>query len=250
MLNATSAAKAVTVSGPWDGLMLAESPVREPQTAAANDEPIFDASDRKSLDKRRLARVVGPRLHRARLSAGYTQGEASTILGWGTPAQLSQAEQGRRLAPPGALIAAGRAYGVSLDYLYGESDELDRDKAAGHRAGVLRGVRHALDTVAQVVVEQIASHERLAGPGAIHVRDLIEASRQLVEAVATLMRANAEIFDEMRGSATVVRACQELTDSIVDAERRLRLHDVRDADLRAALSSMHGKDIPLPEDSE
>lgn len=228
------------------GLVPADTGVHQPKSAAANDaEALFDTDDRSSPAKRRLALIVGPRLQRARTLAGYGQQEAAPLLGYSTPAQLSQHEMGRRLAPMPVLITAARLYGTSTDYLLGESPEPDRDPDAGNRAAILRGVRKALDATAELVVAQVSHHERLAGSGAVHVRGLISASSRLQEAIATLMRLNSDAFEQMRGSATVVRANEELIDLILEAEQRLRRHDERDAELRAALAALHEQDVSL-----
>lgn len=218
---------------------------------AANDDASTEASpeaERAEPAKRQLARIVGPRLARARTLAGYGQHEAAERLDYATPGQLNQQEMGSRLAPLNVLIKIGRLYGVSVDYLVGESDEPDRDPSSGNRAAILRGVRNALDSTARVVVEAVDRHAHLVGPAAGNVRSLIDSGRRMADAINALPRLNAEQFDDLKGGATAMRSLAEFEAALADATRRLRLHDARDADLRAALAKLHDSDVPLLDD--
>lgn len=209
--------------------------------------PLQDAADAafRRREKLRLRSVIGPRLHKARELSGLSQTEAAMQLGYGAPTQLSLWEMSRRLVPLSELIRAARLYGVSLDYLTGESEEVDRDPSMALRNACLRGVRQQLDRVAEITVSEVARHARLVGPHAGNARNLIHAGDNLVDALGAFVRFNAEEFAGQRGGATVVRRSEEFETALDDARGRIRLHDALDGDLRRALAAIDDAAPPL-----
>lgn len=197
----------------------------------------------------RLRRVIGPRLFRARELSGLGQSEAAHQLGYATPAQLNQWERSQRLIPASELIKAARLFGVSADYLLGESNDELRDPAQSLRDACLRGVRRQLERVAHITVDQVARHARLVGPHIGTVGGLIAAGDALLDAVRTLCRLNQVALDDMRGSATLVRTGENFEAELLSAREAIRLHDALDSDLRHALATIGSTD-PLPGDCE
>lgn len=187
---------------------------------------------------RKLRRIIGPRLFRARELSGYSQTEAATALGYATPSQLNQWETGRRLAPIFEVIKAARLYGVGTDYLLGESHEPDRDPVAGARHAILRGVRGMLERIAQITVSEIDRQQRLVGPHASNVRVVLDAGEGLIEAVGAFVRHNHSAFANQRGGATMQRRAEEFEAALAEVRTAIRLHDVLDGDLRRALADL------------
>lgn len=228
---------------------------------AANDDTDEDDGVEPSSDvdagrdtrrgdaNRKLRRIVGPRLVRARTLSGYSQSEAAAALGYSSPAQVNQWETSRRLVPIFEAIAAARLYGVSIDYLLGETHEPDRDPSAGARHAVLRGVRGMLERVAQITADEIKRHQRLIGPHAGNVRALLESGDALLEAFGAFVRHNHGAFSNMRCGASLQRLAGEFEATLADARTAIRLHDARDADLARALAALGDTD-PLPLDDD
>jgi transcriptional regulator with XRE-family HTH domain len=221
-----------------------------PRVPAANDDIAEDDNGEPSSDtgmtrdshrgeaNLKLRRILGPRLFRARELSGYSQTEAATALGYSTPAQLCQWEMSRRLAPVFEIIKAARLYGVSVDYLLGETYEPDRDPSAGARHAILRGVRGMLSKMAELTVGEIDRHARLIGPHASNVRGLIESGNAMLEALGVLVRHNHGAFVNMRGGASLQRLSTEFETALDEARVAIRLHDARDADLARVLASL------------
>lgn len=218
--------------------------VAEGNSAADDDddgEASIDASatrDPRGDASRKLRGVVGPRMNRARALSGFSQTEAATALGYRTPAQVNLWEMGRRLPPIFEVIKAARLYGVSIDYIMGETHEPDRDPSTGARHAVLRGVRGMLERVAEITVSEIDRHQRLIGPHANNVRVLLGAGDALVEAVAAFIRHNDSVFADQLGGANLVRRVEEFEAALDEARTAIRLHDTRDADLARALAAL------------
>jgi transcriptional regulator with XRE-family HTH domain len=188
--------------------------------------------------KSRLRPIVGERLCRARHLSGLSQTEAAHALGYKTPAQLSMWEQCRRSAPVSELIKCARIYGVSTDFLLGESEEVDRDVTMNLRHACLRGVRTMLTNVAAITVDEVARHARLVGPHAGNVRSLLTAGDGLLAAYAAFVRHNEKAFANQRGGATLQRLADEFESALMDARNRIRLHDSLDADLHRSLAAL------------
>jgi transcriptional regulator with XRE-family HTH domain len=205
---------------------------------------------RRGDANRKLRRIVGPRLTRARALSGFSQTEAATAFGYRTPAQVSLWEMGRRLPPIFEVIKAARLYGVSLDYIVGESHETDRDPSAGARHAILRGVRGMLENVAQITIGEVDRHVRLVGPHVNNVRALLESGDALLEAFGVFVRHNQGAFSNQRSSATLQRRAEEFEASLASARTAIRLHDARDADLARALAALGEADPLLAEDDE
>lgn len=243
----------------WGGLLpaaaLAAVPAANDDDAEHDDgEPSNDVGTTRKPHRddanRRLRRIVGPRMVRARVRAGFSQTEAATALGYKNPTQLSLWEYGRRLAPIFEIIKAARLYGTSIDYLTGESHEPDRDPSAGARHAVLRGVRHMLGRVAEMTVSEIDRHQRLLGPHASNVRGLLSAGDALTEAIGEFVRRNEIAFADQPCGAKLLCRAHELETALDDARTAIHLHDALDADLARALAALGDADGLTPEDDE
>lgn len=210
-------------------------------TPAANDPSVereADASARGGEANARLSRVMAVRLVRARMLSGLSQGDVSKALHFKNQSQVALWERGRRLITPTALVRVSEVLGVSSDYLLGMSDEPERDQAAALRSACLIGVRKQLSRVAEITVDEVARHARLVGPHVGHVRGLLAAGDDLLEAFSGFMRSNSGAFDRMRGGATALRRAQEFETALEDARTAIRAHDALDGDLRRALADI------------
>jgi transcriptional regulator with XRE-family HTH domain len=199
--------------------------------AATNDREGGTEAHDADAPKRRLARhVVGPRLCAAREIAGLSQTAAATGLGYATPAQLNQHEQGRRLMPLPELIRAAEIYGTSVEYLVGTTNEPERDPARALRAAAVRGLRGMLDGMAERMTDEIGRFAALCGPDATNARAVLAAGTKLLDALGFIQR-NPE-FDDLPGGATVVRVAREFEDRLRDVREAIARFDALDLALR------------------
>lgn len=180
--------------------------------------------------KRRLARVVGPRLSAAREFAGLSQTAAATLLGYSTPAQLSQHELGRRLTPLPELIRAAEIYGTSIDYLLGMTSEPERDPARALRAATVRGLRCMLDGLAERLTDDIGRFAALCGPDATTARAVVGAGTELLHALGAMQRRPE--FDDVPGGATLTRIALEFESRLAAVRVAIERFDALDLALR------------------
>jgi transcriptional regulator with XRE-family HTH domain len=226
---------------------------RAEQSAANDDEAPTDQMQPANGHKRKrapkspiwegraemqLRSVVSRRLVAAREASGLRQHEAAREIGYSTPAQLSQWEKGSRCPPVSELVKVARLYGTTVDFLLGEAPEMDRDPAAGLRNAVLNGVRKQLERVAEITVDEVSRHARLVGSDAGSTGQFITAGAELLDAVRGLERLNPGRIDDMRGGATLARRLHEFESALLDAQRRLRLAQALDNDLRERLGRL------------
>ena len=212
----------------------------QPMTARVETE--------SAVEKRRLARVVGARLARARISQGLTQIAFAKLINHKISTQISLWEAGHRLPTLLDLIAASRALGCSVDFLLGETTERSNDAIAGSRAAMIRGLRNALDRTVGAMADVMRQHTELVGPGVAHFRGLLAAASDAAAASDEFVRLNHAAFDELRGGARLLRAMNDLDTARLDARRRLDLHNRRDLEIAEALADLHKDDIELPQD--
>ncbi len=208
-----------------------------------------DVAERGVDANARLRRVVGPRLVRARLLSGLSQGDVARLLHFKNQTQVALWESSRRLITMPDLVRVAEVLGVSESYLLGTSHEPERDPAMALRHACLRGVREMLTTVASITVDEVARHARLVGPHAGTVRGLIDSGHDLLEVLNSFIRQNSGAFANQRGSASVVRLSAEFEAALSDARKRIALHNALDADLRCALAELPDADAALQVDA-
>lgn len=172
-----------------------------------------------------LRAIIGARMRSARTLNGMSQEDCAKDLGYSNSTQLSLAEKGDRLPPTAILVRASEVYGVSMDYLMGLSDEPERDPRAAERNARFRQVNTVIESTGRTIVTAVLSHMN-SGPTVITTRHLIRRSEALVECVENLRKLNLKAFDEdLRGSATVMRAVDELMLELSTARRAIDHHE-------------------------
>jgi transcriptional regulator with XRE-family HTH domain len=190
-----------------------------------------------------LRRVVSRRLIAAREASGLGQQEAAREIGYGSPAQLSLWESGRRFPPTSELLKISKLYNTTVSFLLGEAPEMARDPAEGLRVAMLNGVRSQLSRCAGVVVAEISRHARAAGTDSGSTATFIAAGDELLGAVQALIRLNPESFDDLRGGSRVELRLEAFEAALHEARRRQRRAVALDNDLRERLSRLPEGDI-------
>lgn len=168
---------------------------------------------RQARDTQALRELIGRRIREARELLGGGQTELATWLAYRNSTQASLWEAGQRLPPIGELPRIAGALGVSLDYLFGLSDDPEREPRQVRRLAVVAQVRAAVDAMADQLADSLL---REAAPldGLVRSVKLVGKVERLVSAVTALRASNAELFDtELRGGATLVRAAAEARDA-------------------------------------
>lgn len=229
-----------------------------PQLPALIDEDaqIVDASDeeeasgdmvaltramgRRAEGNAVLRKEIGRRLVTARCINGFDQTEGAARLGYRNSTQLSLAEQGKRLPPHEILIRASVAYGVSMDFLFGLSDEPERDPKAAVRHAAMRRVELLLRQNTMAVAETLIESTRSNVADAMQVAGFLSCAAEACDAIASFVGIHRRWFADARGGARLVRTGTELEEAVSQVrrfvERSERLH--ADAMARARARSV------------
>jgi len=190
---------------------------REPEDG---DGPDADGSSRAAKNAA-LRKIVGERLAAARRVNGWDQCDFAAEMGLANSTQPSLWEQGKRLPPMPMLIEAGRVLGVSVDYLLGESEEVERDAKTAARSALFRRVRRLLARNTQAVAECLLEVVSSPAEDEIRVTKFSSRAHALCASVETFAKLNAAGFDDARGGATLLRTCREMRESLKQLDRFL-----------------------------
>lgn len=207
--------------------LAANDPITPDPTSdrAAACEADGPASVQMSRDRALTFNILGPRLIAARNLNGIPQQEAAQLAGMANGTQWSLWEAGRRAPPLYAVLAASKTLGVSMDFLFGLSEDPERDARAARRNSCVRAVRQMLTQTAESIADRIESSDALAGPDASNFRELLNAASALTASVERYHQLNVEQFKESRGGATVLAAAVRMEEVQMKCREVLRGHD-------------------------
>lgn len=204
-------------------------------SASKADSPL---AVQMSRDRALTFNTIGPRLIAARALNGIPQQEASRLAGMGNGTQWSLWEAGRRAPPLYALLAAAKTLGVSMEFLFGLSDDPERDARAARRNSCVRAVRNMLTQAAENIADGIEASDALVGPDASNYREMLDAARSLTAAVEQYHHLNVEQFEDSRGGATVLAALSRMEQVQFKAREVLRRHDAFAEQVRLQVAAM------------
>ena len=191
-------------------------------------------------DRGLLGMVVAKRLVAARLLNGLSQTEAAALIGYSTPAQLSQWESSRRRAPTAALIAYADAMNVSLDYLFGRSDDPERNVRLVRQNACIRAVRATLVGAVERIVDAFNADEAITGLNIGMVHDLAAAAEAVTAAYSDCVRLHY-VGRGVEG-ARLDSAISHLEDAALKAGVALRRHDDEGARAKQLLAEIAAND--------
>jgi DNA-binding transcriptional regulator YiaG len=167
-----------------------------------------------------MRKLVGQRLVEARETAGLSQSELARLLGHKNSTQPNLWEQGKRLPPTNELVAVVQVLGISLDYMYGLSDEPERDVQIARRTALTSRLQLMLSGTADALADAV-----LAGDsdleGQIRACGLVSKVSALAQAVERFALANEAVFDDLRGGALLLRTAVEAGDAAGLIDRAL-----------------------------
>lgn len=149
-------------------------------------------------------KMLAERLVAAREMNHYSQTHAASLIGYATPAQLSQWELGRRQPPMHMLIRAAVAYRVSMDFLCGLSSDPDRDPNAEDRRQMVQASQAMFTQASATLADFILAQTKTGGPAIEVAAAVLSEGEKFHAAVGRFMERNKVAFEEdMPGSATL-----------------------------------------------
>lgn len=167
--------------------------------------PLFDTDPKQ--DQASLVQIIGARMREARELCDMPQSVAAKRLGYSNPSMLSKVEGATdsNSVPLWLIVRASRLFDVSIDFLFGTSDDWE--------TGLQRPVQAwLLDTWQAARVHDLAEleklHRRVAAVSSLLPAVADEAERT-AEAIKSFSCLNPE-FEDMRGSARLAAAAENL----------------------------------------
>ena len=182
--------------------------------------PVFGEDVR--AEQAALVRVIGARMREARELTNMSQVVAATRLGYRASGKLAKIENASDTCsvPAWTVLRAARLYDVSVDFLYGLTEDFDSTA----RRPVATWLADALEVSRRRDLELIRKlHDEVRLVSKL-IPEVLERARD-VEAAITSLRAINPSFDDFRGGARVVGTVERLLASAVGAMNGLRRLD-------------------------
>lgn len=167
--------------------------------------PVFDVSPK--VEQAALVRTIGSRLEEARELCNMSQQVAAKRLGYSNSSKLSKVEGATdtNSVPLWLILRAAKLYEVSIDFLFGLTDDWEVGASLGEQSFLLEAWEQARrrDLAALLEVRRrVAEVSKL-------VPAIAQAAEQVVEVLARFREINPG-FDEMRGGARLVAVSEAL----------------------------------------
>lgn len=177
----------------------------------------------KDTERSGLAKAIGARLREAREIAGMSQSEAARLLGYANSSKLAKVEMGTdtNSVPLWLIKRASRLYEVSIDFLFGESDDWELSARACQERDVSKWVFDAWNEARQRDMEILRKlNMRFDGLSESIVKS-ISASEDVRAAWDKLVRLNPKFEEEIRGGGSLFSAIERLM--AISGESKARL---------------------------
>ncbi len=153
----------------------------------------------------RVREIVPGRLREARIMNGLAVEDAARQLSV-KPCLLESFESGRRKIPVPTLVAAAGVYAVSIDFLYGVSDECERDPAGMVARQMREGARMLVERMSSAVIASTIRHGNQMSVVFDRAESLAEAAERMQRAVDRVRELNPEWAKALKQEAVRRRA--------------------------------------------
>ncbi len=179
--------------------------------------------------------TIRKRLIHARQLNRLDQIEASHVLGYKNSSALSKIESGFAKIPKDFIVKAALAYGVSIDYLMGLSDEPERDPRTAEQHAILNAVRETVIKQAESTVCVLLANAADMTPMVGHVQSMITAMATVFEKFDTVCMRNQQFQEDVLAGSSLQRAIDE-AHSVSNAAKRFmqRRESIVDARMKTA----------------
>ena len=184
------------------------------------------ARKRKREDTEALNRIIGSRLIKARVAQGFKPSDITEAFPNLNKSHLSEWEGGTKPIPAYWLRELARHYGVSLDYLTGDSNDCEEQRSAFEMKRTLRSVTEQyVDNLAAVFEQDMFKKMHLLGCyDQVHSigKDLIQAFNRMIE-------VNPEAWQEIIAGARLESTVARLNETLNGIETMKKQNEgVRD----------------------
>jgi transcriptional regulator with XRE-family HTH domain len=193
------------------------SELPDADTFEADGADVACAVGGRSIENARLRQVVAERLIEARALCGLDQGGAAQRMGYTNSTQICLWEQAKRLPPHNVLLRCADVYGVSLDYLLGRCDSPESDELLAGRNAMLRHAAGLIEHHATDVAALVSHYLSTGAPAVLASGNLLHRIGRAITAIEGFQHLNEQIFDDLRGGASLLHALRLLGESANEA---------------------------------
>lgn len=185
------------------------------------EKPVLEVP--KANSRAALAKNMGLRLRASRESIGMAQGEAARRLGYANQTKLAKIEGGTdtNSVPHWVVLRAARLYDVSIDYIYGESDDWELSARALQERDMAKWMMEAWEAGRQRDLEVLRKLKLRMDAISETVTGLFSASQDVQDALRRFVELNSETFDEMRGGNRLLVAVDKLFNLTGTCQRKV-----------------------------
>lgn len=180
--------------------------------------PVIFGADPKR-DQAALVRTIGDRFRESRELCNLSQSEAARRFGYANPSKLSKVELATdtNSVPLWLIVRAAKVYEVSIDFLFGITDDWE--------VGVPRGIQSWMfDAWEKARQRDLAALEHLhreVVAVSLHTAELVAGIAGATEALAAL-RTRSPVFDDLPASASLAARLERLQERARTAEAALQ----------------------------
>ncbi|SEN75262.1 helix-turn-helix domain-containing protein [Nitrosomonas marina] len=177
----------------------------------------------KSSERSALAKCIGKRLKEAREVAGMSQNFAARRLGYVNSSKLAKIEGGTdtNSVPLWLILRASRLYEVSVDFIFGESNDWELSARACMERDVSKWVYDYWERARMRDMEAIKALQNRVRVFRESIADMLAASEELRASVQRFIELNPNFENEMRGGSRLIAAVQRVNDVSGGANHKL-----------------------------
>jgi transcriptional regulator with XRE-family HTH domain len=186
--------------------------------------PERDEAAERNLEQCAIVRTIGQRLREARELCNMSQLMAAERLGYSNSSKLAKVENSSDTCsvPLWLIVRAAKLYDVSVDFLFGLSDDWESDPAARNA----NAIHHfLLEARAREAAREIEALRRFGSRLDLIETATVELSDAMDWLFAVIIRfweLNKAEFEDMKGGATLVKALEKAEAASRSAKDKLR----------------------------
>lgn len=169
-----------------------------------------------------IVKTIGSRLRKARELCNLSQSVAAKRLGYTNPSKLSKVEGATdtNSVPLWLIVKAAQIYEVSIDYLFGASDDWEIGSRMSQERDVSQWVFDAWEKARQRDMDVLKRLHNKVDAMAAAIAETMESAENADAAMRRFAEVNPE-FQDMRAGARLLSSIERVSDSAKNAKAKM-----------------------------